>query len=214
MFIPLTINRTVAVVPLTKGRHAIIDAADWPIADGLKWCLWGQYAARSEVRPDGTRGPVYLHRLVAKAAPEFQVDHINRNKLDNRRANLRPCTPQQNMQNKSLVSAKSGFKGVTPDRGKWKAYIEVGGRHINLGRYDTPEEAAYARDAASKAHEGKFAVYNLKGGAESAAEVYVPDPLRRMRVLRKEVQCPKCGRVLRLAGLGMHLKACRKTVAA
>jgi len=72
-------------------------------------------------------------------------DHINRDKLDNRRENLRHCTQAENAKNRSLpVTNTSGFKGVSLERttGKWKAQIVHNGKNYYLGIFDTPEEAS------------------------------------------------------------------------
>ena len=105
-----------------------------------------------------------LHRLIAIAFvdnPENKqcVDHINNNRIDNSIDNLRWATKQENSQNQKLsIKNTSGFKGVTfcKDRNKWMAFITIDGILINLGRYDTIEDAKEAR--IKKAHE-VFGVY-------------------------------------------------------
>ena len=92
-----------------------------------------------------------------------EVDHINRDKLDNRRSNLRLVTHTQNCVNASLrVTNTSGFKGVNFYRGKyWRAYIRVNYRHISLGFFPTAEAAARAYDEAAREHFGEFAFLNF-----------------------------------------------------
>jgi hypothetical protein len=158
--VPLTILGSTAVLPLTKGRHATIDASDWPLVAGAKWCLWSGYAAKG--LPGG--GRLALHRMLMTAKDGEQVDHANRNRLDNRRCNLRLCTPQQNMANREGHSS-CGFIGVTGDRGRWKAHIEANGRHYALGRHATPEVAAKIRDAAARHFFGEFAYLNFPDSA-------------------------------------------------
>lgn len=76
----------------------------------------------------------------------MEVDHINGNKLDNRRANLRIVTKQGNMQNRrgANKNSKSGVLGVSPESGKYRARLNVGNDHFNLGLYKNIEEAAQA----------------------------------------------------------------------
>lgn len=67
-------------------------------------------------------------------------DHLNGDKLDNRRANLRVVTPGESSAN-VRGRAGSGFRGVYPNRKRWAAAAKQHGRKIHLGTYDTPEEA-------------------------------------------------------------------------
>ncbi len=92
-----------------------------------------------------------LHRLAWAHTygywPET-VDHINRDKTDNRIANLREATRSQNLANRT-VRAKSGYKGVVRIKGRYRAGITIGGKSHYLGLYLTPEEAhaRYAEEA-------------------------------------------------------------------
>jgi AP2 domain. len=91
-----------------------------------------------------------------------QVDHKNRNGLDNRRSNLRLCSDMQNKHNMApYKNNKSGLKGVTFFQGKyWRATIVVNKKQISLGLYKTPGEAARAYDEAALANFGEFARIN------------------------------------------------------
>lgn len=109
-----------------------------------------------------------MHRLVVGAEPGQQVDHVNRDGLDNRRANLRLATNGQNRANSRSASA-SGYKGVyrVPNKGvyrttdKWRAQIRAGGRIIHLGYFGDAETAARAYDAAAREYFGEFARGNF-----------------------------------------------------
>lgn len=91
--------------------------------------------------------------------PTQKIDHINGDKHDNRIANLRLATDRVNAQNvrKPQANNTSGFLGVTFCRwtNRWLAQIQTGGKHHNLGRFDTPElaHAAYLQ-AKRRLHEG------------------------------------------------------------
>jgi len=88
-----------------------------------------------------------------------QVDHINLDKTDNRIENLRAADASKNQMNVPVRSfTKSGFKGVHWDesRKKWMARIKINGKHVFLGRFDTPEKAYESRKAAQHIH-GDFA---------------------------------------------------------
>ncbi len=85
--------------------------------------------------------------------PEDQLDHINRNKTDNRLVNLRDVTQKQNMQNRSKPSNNtSGHPGVSWNKrlSKWQAKIEHNRKQIHLGYFSILEEAVAARKAAEK----------------------------------------------------------------
>jgi hypothetical protein len=95
-----------------------------------------------------------LHRLICDPPAGLGVDHINRNKLDNRRSNLRVCAQQVNCLNVGArCDSKSGIRGVwwSEKRRKWCAQITAQGRRVSLGRFDTLEEASAARSAAEAA---------------------------------------------------------------
>lgn len=90
--------------------------------------------------------------------PQHQVDHINGVRADNRFANLREATPGQNTQNVGRRSTNtSGYKGVSPHKGRWHARIVVNYQTIPLGYFSTPEEAHAAYCAAAKKYHGDFA---------------------------------------------------------
>jgi hypothetical protein len=149
-------------IPLTRGYVAIVDDEDyeWLMAEG-PWCYCNGYAVRG-------RGNIKMHRLILglTAGDGKQADHINRNKLDNRRCNLRLCTASQNHANMSIFrNNTTGYKGVTflRSHGKYRAKIKVRGRYIFLGYFDNPIDAACAYDKAARFHFGEFANTNFQG---------------------------------------------------
>ena len=92
------------------------------------------------------------------------VDHINRDGNDNRWINLREATIEQNAQNKSLTARNSsGYIGVYRcyTTGRWSSQIRSFGKVHWVGRFDTPEEAARARDVLALNLHGSFAVLNF-----------------------------------------------------
>lgn len=111
------------------------------------WTKYGQGYA--ETRIDCKN--VIAHRFIAHPEPWEVVDHINRNKKDNRRCNLRNTTQTINSLNKASMSP-GGVNGVhfRKDIKKWEARITLRGNHIALGCYETKFEAAIARKSAER----------------------------------------------------------------
>lgn len=109
-------------------------------------------------------GKLYLaHRLAWLHAqgsePQEQIDHLNREKADNRLCNLREATESQQCGNVGLSKRNTtGLKGVGRHRGRWRASLGRHGRTVHLGMFDTAEEAATAYCAAANAYFGEFSV--------------------------------------------------------
>jgi hypothetical protein len=150
-------------IPLQNGTCALVDDDDYDRLHRFPWFLSGTGYAVGLVPVNGRFEPVYLHRLILNAGPDRQVDHVNGNKLDNRRCNLRLATPQQNSQNKrvSPLSA-THLKGVGwhKRRCKYHARIQLQGMRCHLGFFEDAESAALAYDAAARTLFGEFAVCN------------------------------------------------------
>ena len=99
------------------------------------------------------------HRLaflaVNKVMPEMNVDHIDGNGLNNKFANLRLVSHEQNMKNKSLYKGnKTGQSGVSyfKQTGKWRAAISIGKVKKHIGYFDSMDDAIMARKEYEKAH--------------------------------------------------------------
>jgi hypothetical protein len=149
-------------IPLTRGYVALVDDEDYEAISAFKWSAHRHartcYAARAVI-DCGQHRSLLMHRVILNAPPGIQVDHVNGDGLDNRRANLRLATRSQNQHNQRISLANSsGFKGVSYDsaRASWRAHIMVNRRRIWLGRFTTAEEAAAAYRAASTKHHGAF----------------------------------------------------------
>jgi len=101
----------------------------------------------------------YVHRFIMQAKKGETIDHINGDKLDNRRCNLRICTQRENTRNSRARSDNSsGVPGVfwSPERNKWVAQITDDGKRIHLGRFENKEAAIEAKLLAERNLYGQF----------------------------------------------------------
>lgn len=140
--------------------HALVDDADLPLVEGRRWYLNTHgYVVCNPTGPHvGPRRHIMMHRLITAAPKGTVVDHRNHDRRDNRRENLRVCTPQQNQFNRQRTRNRALPNGVRIDRKKYiRAHIMVDGRTIHLGTFPTIEAAAEARRAAELQHFGEFA---------------------------------------------------------
>lgn len=143
---------------------ALIDAVDVPLVAGHRWSLLPSLYAVTR----GKKSPLYMHRVILSAGE--MGDHISGDTLDNRRSNLRPCSPAENRRNSRVNrSSRTGFKGVTIcPSGRFAARIRIARKDIWLGRFDSKEEAARAYDAAAVRLFGAFARPNFPSDARAA----------------------------------------------
>lgn len=127
-------------IPLTQGKFALIDDEDYKLISKYKWHYHSGYAAR-------TLKTIRMHRVILNAKPEEEIDHINRNTLDNRRQNLRIASKSQNAHNKGVRKDNtSGQKGVhyNKDKKLWISRIQVENKRYYIGNYKTKDEAIMA----------------------------------------------------------------------
>jgi hypothetical protein len=144
-----------ALLALTRGKMALVDAADLPRLLPYRWCAnpcgkgW-----RAVARVDGKQ--TYMHVLLVGKG----CDHKNRNALDNRRANLRRATHSQNMVNRAAYGKRSRYKGVYPNKTKWMGKLTYQGRQYFSPSFETQEEAALWYNRTATELHGTFAVLN------------------------------------------------------
>lgn len=107
---------------------------------------------------------ILLHRYIMNNPEGMFIDHINHNKADNRKMNLRIVTSQENAMNRKMQSNnKSGFTGVHRHQNKWIATIGLNRVKIQLGSYDDIEDAFNARKEAEKKYFGDYSYKNSTG---------------------------------------------------
>lgn len=160
---PAPADDDVRHIALTKGKFAIVDAADFDYLSGFRWHAKesrGRFYAATVI--DGKS--VAMHQLLMAPPPGMVVDHIDGNGLNNRRDNLRICTPQQNRRNTRPRRKSSAFLGVSRCGDKFKARIKHDRHELYLGLFTDEIEAAKARDRKAKKLFGPFAWLNFPEG--------------------------------------------------
>ncbi len=141
-------------IPLTKGKFAVVDAADFALLNSFRWYTSvGKNTCYAYRRVNKRPIPMHSFILNLPLKRSRQIDHWNGDGLDNRRRNLRIASSVQNCRNRGISkSNSSGFKGVrfcTRAR-KWKATIVVSSHPIHIGYFDSLESAVFARQKAEK----------------------------------------------------------------
>jgi hypothetical protein len=164
-----------AWLELGDGFFTLVDLADLSVLGEHIWHRTTKGYAATWL--DAHTRSVRVHQFLL---PDGQVDHRNRDRLDNRRMNLRYATHAQNSANRARLSNNtSGFKGVHALGGKWCARAGAGGARKYLGWFDTPEDAARAYDAAMLEAHGEFAVLNFPAEHAVALAEGFGKPMKR-----------------------------------
>ena len=162
---PMHAESSTRTIPLTRGRVALVDECDHEMLSFWNWSFMKVGYAQAWVGSSMyDRRKSTMHRVIMLPDPSQQVDHINGDRLDNRRCNLRLCSGRENQMNRKKSSGKSSsYKGVSffPRTGRWASRIKVHGRNLHLGYFVSEKDAALAYDAAALHHFGEFARLNF-----------------------------------------------------
>jgi hypothetical protein len=145
-------------IPLTRGKVALVDDADYERISKFRWCAVKAsrtFYAQRKVGGRANPTTIFMHHAVMGTKRLW--DHRNRNGLDNRRCNLRRAKWWQNCHNKL---GAAGCKGVYRKRSRWRAEIRVNRQRHYLGTFNTQPEAALAYNQAARRLVGSFAVMN------------------------------------------------------
>lgn len=151
-----------AWIPLTEGKWALVDEADAPLVANRPWLFGTDGYAVSRRLVDGEWRPVKMHRLILgdALAGGLHTDHINRNRLDNRRCNLRVASRSQNQANRETRRGNR-FKGVKRNGPSWSASVHFKGVRHYVGRIPTEVEAARVYNRLAREVHGEFARLNV-----------------------------------------------------
>jgi len=149
----------VGVTLAVCGNEFSVDHEDVLRIAEFNWTLTKQgYAITS-----GGNKVIYLHRLIMDAPIGKCVDHINGDRTDNRKSNLRICTQAQNLYNSTAQSTStSKFKGVSwkSDKRKWRASIKINGKCFHLGYFNDEVSAAKVYNERAIKEFGEYAYLN------------------------------------------------------
>ena len=149
---------------LSQGYFALVDDEDYELLSKHRWyynnCGYAMRRAKKNELVNWPSGRVALHRsLFEGIGKSDEVDHVNGDRLDNRKSNLRLCVRSQNNMNQCLRKDNtSGHKGVywRSDSNKWRASISAFGKRLHLGSFQSKTDAIHAYAEAAKRMHGDF----------------------------------------------------------
>lgn len=160
-------------IKLTQGKFALVDDSDFDWLSKWNWCAnkthkqWrAQRSASADEMRAGMPSKILMHRFIL-GYPASEVDHRDRNSLNNQRENLRLANHGQQMAN-SRTRPTGRLRGVRPHHNPicklFTARIRKDGKEFHLGCFSTENEAGLAYDTAARKLHGEFAVLNYPAG--------------------------------------------------
>lgn len=158
------------IIKLSQNKYSLIDNEDFDKISKYKWS-YDKYAFRVDWSGNKPK-KILLHRFIMDVPKNMEIDHINRDKLDNRKSNLRIVTKQQNSLNRNKPKFKitaekvSIYKGVSWISNKkrikrWRSYISFKGKHYFIGLFKEEKDAALAYNKKAIELHGNFAKLNI-----------------------------------------------------
>jgi hypothetical protein len=154
------INNNLVTGITEKGEKFFFDIEDFELVtkDNYYWAIEDGYVRTRHCGQNKKRYRISMHRLIMDAKENEIIDHINMQRNDNRKLNLRITDKSKNAINSKLpINNTSGVKGVCFHQNKWEAKIRYNYKTIYLGSYKTIKEAADARKQAEQKYFGEFA---------------------------------------------------------
>lgn len=154
------VDKDTCILKITSKRYGIVEflfsPCDVDIVSKFNWCVVKHGNHTYARTSDGSN--LILHRVLLDPGPEFLIDHADGNTLDNRRSNIRICTHSENAINRTK-SKFSNLRGIhqRKENGKYRVYLGLDKKRINVGTFDTLKEAVIAYNESASFHYGSFA---------------------------------------------------------
>ena len=139
--------------------NVIVDNKDYNFLNQFYW----QVSMENVVLTRFNKKTILMSRFIIQAPDDLEVDHIDGNRLNNQRSNLRLATSSQNKMNRGpRIDCKSGYKGVSwhKQNSKWTARIMANGKYLSLGLFENILDAARSYNLAAKKYHKEFAWLN------------------------------------------------------
>lgn len=148
----------------SKGEEILVDTEDLPVLIPYNWVVFNTgYAMAKGKQTNYERDTIAMHRLLMSPPKPMVVDHINQQRSDNRKNNLRVVTRSENHLNCGLYKSNtSGFRGVSwlKKRNCWRATIKKEGKQHCVGYFQKASDAAIAWNKVAKELYGEVAFQN------------------------------------------------------
>lgn len=153
-------------IPLGKsGKFALVDDEDYDYLSQFKWYYQNGYAVgRAGEPPIGKIRCQGMHRYIMQAKKGQNIDHKDRDGLNNQKSNLRFATYSQNSMNRPAQYTESGYKGVCWTSGRWVTQVYIRRKVIHRSRHTDLMEAVKTYDEVAKRVFGEFALLNFPDG--------------------------------------------------
>jgi len=151
----------------SNGKETLVDDEDYECLINYNWTsyksCYNSFIVITRIKTEIGWKTVRMHRLILGAKSGQHVDHVNHDTLDNRKSNLRICSPSDNLCNRKLFKSNtSGFKGVifNKQHNKWMAKITKDGKQYFCGYFDNKIDASNAYDLKMVELFGEFSLTN------------------------------------------------------
>jgi len=152
------------IKPLNSDKLMKVDDEDYEELSKHKWWFNNKGYPHTYIYVDNKRTSIFMHQILIKPPKGLQIDHIDRDKLNNQRDNLRIATQSQNNMNRiKQKNTSSKYKGVSwhKEHKKWRAYITFKDKYIHLGYFTNEDDAGRAYNKRAKELFNKYANLNI-----------------------------------------------------
>ena len=145
-------------IPLSKDKYAIIDSTDNKLISKHKWYYSHGYAVRHPKMVNGVRkGKIMMHRVINNTPISMHTDHINGDRLDNRKSNLRAVNTPQNVWNSKIErDTTTGIKNVSVSNDGYQVRVQKNGKRHFVGLFKNLDKAVHCATKFRKEYYGEY----------------------------------------------------------